>query len=156
MPDDAPVPLGWPEIAGRLAPARLLWLHTTGLAGAPQVTAVWGAVVNECLYLYTERTTVKARNLTADPRAAIHLESGADVVIVYGELADVGNPSASPAVLDAFAAKYDRPEEQPFLPGSNPAFDVLYELEPRRALLWQLPDSEASMRRWSSTRPPPR
>ena len=38
----------------------------------------------------------------------------------------------------------------PFLPSSDPAFDVLYSLEPGRALLWSLPDTEASTRRWRS------
>jgi nitroimidazol reductase NimA-like FMN-containing flavoprotein (pyridoxamine 5'-phosphate oxidase superfamily) len=135
-------------VADRLAPARNYWLHTTGPAGAPQVTPVWGAVVEAHLYHYSLRSSVKARNLRQNPRVAVHLESGADVVIVYGTLTDVGRPAAADEVVRAFAAKYDRPDEQPFLPGANPIFDVLYRLVPRRALVWSLPDSEASMRTW--------
>jgi Pyridoxamine 5'-phosphate oxidase len=143
--------LEWSEIAGRLAPARSYWLHTTDPGGAPQVSVVWGVVVGGVLYHYSERRTVKARNLRRDPRVAVHLESGADVVIVHGVLADMGIPGETGEIVEAFAAKYDSPDERPFLPGSNPDFDILYRLMPRRALLWGLPDTEASMRRWVIT-----
>jgi nitroimidazol reductase NimA-like FMN-containing flavoprotein (pyridoxamine 5'-phosphate oxidase superfamily) len=142
------IPLTWQDLADRLAQARNYWLHTTSPAGGPQVTPVWGAVVGGDLYHYSLRRTVKARNLRQNPGVAVHLESGADVVIVYGTLADVGRPQEATAVVQAFAAKYDQPQEQPFLPGADPAFDVLYRLRPERALVWSLPDSEASMRRW--------
>jgi hypothetical protein len=107
-------------------------------------------VVDERLYLYSARSTVKARNVERDPRVLVHLESGADVVIVHGRLADLGRPRASGAVVAAFARKYDQPWEQPFLPHRDPSFDVLWVLQPDRASSWTLPDSEASMRRWVS------
>ena len=53
------------------------------------------------LYLYSERSTVKARNLAADPRVVVHLESGEDVLIVRGTAEDVGAPAAVPAVVAA-------------------------------------------------------
>jgi hypothetical protein len=141
--------LSWEEVVDRLAPARNYWLHTTDPAGGPQVTPVWGAVVESRLYHYSLRRTIKARNLRNNPRVAVHLESGSNVVIVYGTLADVGRPVDTSEVVQAFADKYDRPHEQPFLPGANnPEFDVLYQLIPGRALVWSLPDSDASMRRW--------
>jgi hypothetical protein len=142
--------LTWAEIALRLAAPRLYWLHTTTSSGAPHAAPVWGAVVDERWYGYTTRRTAKARNLRQDPRVVIHLESGADVLIVSGALGDLGRPGGHPEVLAAFAAKYDQDWEQPFLPSRDPAFDVLYVLEPQRALLWTLPDSEASTRRWSA------
>jgi hypothetical protein len=104
--------------------------------------------VEDDLYFYSERSTVKARNLERDPRVVVHLESGADVVIVHGRLADQGRPADHRVVVEAFAQKYHEPVEIPFLPSSDPAFNVLYSLEPHRALLWSLPDSEASTRRW--------
>ncbi len=142
------MPLTWEEVVGRLAPARNYWLHTTDPSGAPQVTAVWGVAVDDVVYHYSERGTIKARNLRLNPRVGLHLESGADVVIVYGRLVDAGRPQDAREIMGAFAAKYDHADEQPWLPGSNPMFDVLYRLVPRRALVWALPDTEASMRRW--------
>lgn len=141
--------LTWREVADRLAPPRNYWLHTTNRSGGPDAAPVWGVVVDDRLYFYTERSTVKARNIQRDPRALVHLESGADVVIVRGTLADLGRPDVLPAVVGAFSEKYDQPDERPWLPSTNPDFDVLYELRPERAVTWALPDSEASTRRWA-------
>src|SRR5262249_41592606 len=98
---DGPVPsnLTWREVAERLAPASIFWLHTTGPSGAPDAAPVWGVVVGEQLYFYTERSTVKARNIERDPRVLVHLESGADVVIVRGILTDLGRPDQRPDVV---------------------------------------------------------
>lgn len=138
----------WNEIAARLAAAKNYWLHTTSPTGAPDAAPVWGVIVEDTLYVYSERSTVKARNLERDPRVVIHLESGADVVIVHGRLVDLGPPGALKAVVEAFDQKYPQPAERPYLPSSDPTFDVLYSLEPRRAFMWSLPDTEASTRRW--------
>jgi Pyridoxamine 5'-phosphate oxidase len=144
-----PGDLTWSVVAERLAPAPIFWLHTTGPTGAPDAAPVWGVVVDERVYFYTERSTVKARNIARDPRVLVHLESGADVVIVRGVLTDLGRPEVKPDVVSAFAAKYDQPDERPWVPSNNADFDVLYELRPEQAATWALPDSEASTRRWS-------
>jgi hypothetical protein len=143
--------LSWEDVAGRLTTARLYWLHTTTASGAPHAAPTWGVVMDAALYVYTFRSSLKSRNLARDPRVAIHLESGADVVIVHGRLRDLGHPRDHAAVLDAFAAKYDEPWERPFLPANDAAFDVLYVLAPERATTWTLPDSEASTRRWTAS-----
>ena len=140
----------WGEVAGRLAGARIYWLHTTNPTGAPDASPVWGVVVDGVLYFYTERSTVKARNMRLDPRVVVHLESGADVVIVHGQAADLGRPGQHPALVAEFAQKYDGPDEVPFLPSSDPSFDAMFSLVPSRALMWSLPDSEATIRRWTA------
>jgi Pyridoxamine 5'-phosphate oxidase len=147
---DTEAGLEWIDVARRLVEPKNYWLHTTGPTGSPNATPVWGVTVDGVLYLYTARSTVKARNLQRDPRVVIHLESGADVVIVHGRLVDRGRPSEHQAVIEAFDQKYGQPDEQPFVPSADPAFDVLYSLAPQRALLWSLPDTEASTRRWSA------
>jgi Pyridoxamine 5'-phosphate oxidase len=140
----------WAEIAARLSPARTYWLGTTTPSGAPHAAPVWGVVIGETLYLYSERSTVKARNLALDPRVVIHLESGEDVLIVRGVAEDLGPPAEVPSVVAALAAKYTRPEDRPYLPDADPAFDVVYALRPRSAMAWRLPDYEGSQRRWSA------
>ena len=82
----------WTEVAGRLAAARTYWLSSTTTSGAPHAAPVWGVVTGETLYLYSERSTVKARNLAADPRVVVHLESGEDVLIIRGTAEDLGPP----------------------------------------------------------------
>jgi len=139
----------WAEVAERLSFARTYWLGTTTVSGAPHAAPVWGVVTGGTLYLYSERGTVKARNLAVDPRVVIHLESGEDVLIVHGAAEDLGLPAGVPSVLAALSAKYTRPEDRQYLPDADPAFDVVYALRPRSALAWRLDDYEASQRRWT-------
>jgi PPOX class probable F420-dependent enzyme len=139
----------WAEVAGRLSKARTYWLGTTTPSGAPHAAPVWGAVTGQTLYLYSERNTVKARNLAIDPRVVIHLESGEDVLIVHGAAEDLGPPAEVPSVVAALAAKYTRPEDRQYLPDADPAFDVVYAVRPRSAIAWRLDDYADSQRRWS-------
>jgi PPOX class probable F420-dependent enzyme len=140
--------LTWPEVSSRLAAARNYWLGSTTPSGSPHAAPVWGVVTGETLYLYSERGTVKARNIAADPRVVVHLESGDDVVIVRGVAEDLGAPSQVPSVVAALAVKYARPEDRQYLPDADPDFDVVYAIRPRSALLWRLADYAASQRRW--------
>jgi PPOX class probable F420-dependent enzyme len=139
----------WSEVAERLATARSYWLGTTTPSGAPHAAPVWGVVTGETLYLYSERSTVKARNLAADPRVVVHLESGEDVLIVRGVAEDLGPPATVPSVVTALAAKYTRPQDQQYLPDHDPDFDVVWAIRPLSAMTWQLDDYDASQRRWS-------
>lgn len=140
--------LEWAEIAARLASARSYWLVTASERGVPHATPVWGAVLDGVLYLYTDRQSVKARNLAENPRLVVHLESGEDVLIVHGTAEDAGHPANAPGVLAALRSKYHQPEDAPYLPTADPSFDALYAVRPQRALAWRLADYEASQRRW--------
>jgi hypothetical protein len=138
----------WAQVAARLSAARSYWLGSTTAAGAPHAAPVWGAVTAGTLYLYSERSTLKARNIAADPRVVVHLESAEDVLIVHGVAEDLGPPAAVPAVVAALAAKYTRPDDRQYLPEADPSFDVVYALRPRSALAWRLDDYAGSQRRW--------
>src|ERR1700761_3721198 len=140
----------WAEVAGRLAAARSYWVGSTTGSGAPHAAPVWGAVTGGTLYLYSERSTVKARNLAADPRVVIHLESAEDVLIVRGVVEDLGPPAAVPAVVAALAAKYTSPQDQAYLPDHDPDFDVVYAVRPQSAMAWRLADYATSQRRWTA------
>ena len=143
-------PVDWDVVARRLSAARNYWLVTVGAAGAPHAVPVWGAVHATALYLYTTRSTEKARNLERDNRGLVHLESGEEVVIVHGKLVDLGRPQEHSEVLDALGAKYSHPDDAGYLPQADPAYDVLYRLEPVRALLWSLGSYDDSQQRWSA------
>ena len=140
--------LDWPGVAARLAAARNYWLVTSSPSGAPHAAPLWGVVFGDTLYLYTERRTVKARNIAADPRVLVHLESGDDVVIVHGVAEDVGAPRQVPHVVSALDAKYTAAADRPFLPSADPGFDVVYAIRPSSALSWRLADYDDSQHRW--------
>ncbi len=144
--------LSWRELAGRLRPARSYWLATTAHDGSPHVAPVWGVVVDDTLFLYSERRTVKAANIARDARVALHLPDADDVLIVYGTLDDLGVPQGHPQVMAALDAKYSTAQDRPYLPSGDPAFDVLWALNASRALLWRLADWDGSHRRWNAER----
>ncbi len=146
VPDD----LSWAEVADRLAAARNYWLGTTMPSGAPHAAPVWGAVADHTLYLYSERSTVKARNIAADPRVVVHTESGDDVLIVRGTAEDLGTPAQIPEVVAALSVKYTGAGDRQYLPDADPDFDVVYAIRPRSAMVWQLADYAASQRRWTA------
>jgi PPOX class probable F420-dependent enzyme len=148
--------LTWNEVAERLAPWRNYWISTVDVAGGPHVSPVWGAVVDEVLYFYTEDGTVKARNLERDPRVAVHLESGDDVVIVRGTAELVGRPGAHPELVAAFAAKYTRPDDLQYVPTVTDTLNQLFAVRPTNALVWLLEDYDGSQRRWTAAPKDPR
>jgi len=147
VPDDT---VSWPEVAARLGAARSYWLCTTMPSGAPHAAPVWGVVMNHTLYLYSERRTVKARNLAADPRVVLHLESAEDVVIVRGTAEDLGTPAQVPEVVMALSAKYTGEGDRQYLPDGDPDFDIVYAINPQSATMWHLADYEGSQRRWTA------
>jgi hypothetical protein len=140
----------WSAIAARLAPARSYWLGTSNPDGSPHATPVWGVVLDDCLYMYSERATVKARNLALDSRAVIHLESAEEVVIVHGHFDDIGLPGDTPGVVEALSSKYDAAEDARYLPSHDESFDVLYLLRPEKAFLWSLSNYEHTQQRWAA------
>jgi hypothetical protein len=85
---DQPV-LPWSYADRRLAEARCYWLATARPDGRPHVTPLWGSWVGGRLYLDGPPVTRWARNFTANPAVAVHLESGEEVVILEGVAADV-------------------------------------------------------------------
>jgi len=151
MTSDGAREMAWRHIAARLASARNYWLGTTAAGGAPHAAPVWGVVVDEQFYAYSERRTAKAKNIERDPRVVVHLESAEHVLIVHGQMIDEGRPSDVPDVVHALSVKYDAPGDDQYLPSVDEDFDVLYRLQAERALLWELSGYEASQRRWSSS-----
>jgi PPOX class probable F420-dependent enzyme len=141
--------LTWAAVADRLAPARNYWVGTTGRDGAPHAAPVWGVVVGEVLYFYTETGTAKARNLAADPRVVVHLESGDDVLIVRGTASERVDPALLSEVLAAFVPKYTEPDDLQYLPVGPPG-EVVLAVLPTSALSWSLGDYESSQQRWSA------
>jgi nitroimidazol reductase NimA-like FMN-containing flavoprotein (pyridoxamine 5'-phosphate oxidase superfamily) len=126
--------LPWSHVVQQLEPARNYWLATTCPDGRPHVIPVWGAWVDGALYFDGLSTARWARNLTANPAASIHLESGTDVVILDGTVEDVvPEPELAARIVEAFAAKYVSPLPQ--------ATRGMYRLRPRSVRAWsRFPD----------------
>ncbi len=138
----------WGEVVARFDAARNAWFGTVDPAGGPHAVPIWTASVDEVLYVFGERRSVKFRNIAVNPHVVVHLESGDEVVIVRGSAYDVGIPAQAPDVVAAFAAKYTDPDDEQWLPDVDPSVDVVARISPSVALLWSSGDYFGTQRRW--------
>lgn len=130
-------PIPWAWVEERLTAARNYWVAAERPGGSPHVVPVWGLWFDGAFYFFTDPASLKARSLTADPRAVVHLESGDDVVILEGTM-EACRPT--PALLQAYEAKY----------GVSPeTAAVLFRLNRAKALAWREQDFPRSATRWA-------
>src|SRR5918998_5904457 len=78
------VTLPWERVRRRLEDALHYWLATVRPDGRPHVVPLDGIWLDDAWHFGGSPDTVKHRNLTADPRAALHLEDATSAVIVEG------------------------------------------------------------------------
>lgn len=123
--------LTWAWVAAQMAAARTYWVCTTRPDGAPHAAPVWGVWADETLYFATATSSRKARNLAADPRVAVHLESGDETVIFEGTAVQEAAAAVLGPVVAQYGAKYPH---QPALP--LPAGEAFYRLQAVKALAW--------------------
>lgn len=133
--------LPWARVVEWVEQALNYWLATTRPDGRPHVTPVWGAWAGGALYFDGIPTARWARNIASNPAAAIHLESGTEVVILEGVVEDVvTDADVAARIVAAWTAKYGR-----LLP--EPATSGIFRLRPGTARAWsQFPDDATSYR----------
>ena len=138
--------LPWQHARRRLEEARHYWVATVRPDGRPHVTPIWGVWLDDAFYFDGSPETRRHRNIAHNPAVAVHLEDGADVVIVEGVAEAVADPprSLTERLAAAYSAKYAAlgyaPEPDTWDRGG------LYRMRPRKALAWtQFPDD---MTRW--------
>jgi hypothetical protein len=112
------LPWSWAE--ERLAAAHNYWIATSG----PHASPIWALWRDEALVFSCSPRSRKARELARDPRVVVHLESGADVVIIEGRAAQV-DPDDD--LMRSYSDKYGP---------TDPAIGDWYRVEPRRILAW--------------------
>ncbi len=136
MPEGYGVPetdeglLEWPAVRARLEQAQHYWIASATLDGRPHAVPLWAAWVDDQLFFDGAPTTRWARNMTANPRAVVHLESGSEVVIVEGTFLLDSALAEEPfqRVRAQYLAKYKtyQPERA----------DGLYRIVPHKAMAW--------------------
>jgi hypothetical protein len=131
-PSVAGASLPWSHVEQRLDTAREFWLATVRRDGSPHVTPVWGVWAARAFYFTGIPTAGWARNLAANSRAAVHLESGTDVVVVNGSVEDVpaiDDSGLARLIVGRWTAKYGT-----LVP--DPESDGMYALRVRKARAW--------------------
>ncbi len=121
----------WAQIETRLRASRIFWLATSNPNGSPHVTPVWGVWVERAVYFDGLPTARWARNIAADARASMNLESGTQAVIMEGPVDDLEtDEDLGAAIVDAWIAKYG----DKVVP--DPVGNGLFRLCPRKVKAW--------------------
>lgn len=103
-----------PEVQARLHDAVVAWLTTVNAAGQPQPSPVWLVVVDDTIVVYSKDGTARLRNILANPRVSLNLNTDVDgdgVLIVEGDAEIIGTdvpPSADAAYVAKYAAHLPR------------------------------------------------
>jgi general stress protein 26 len=134
-------PPTWDSITKRIRSSRNYWICSISPDGQPHALPVWGIWLEDCLYFVTKRASKKARNLLDNPKVAIHLESGDDVVSFQGTVAEVRDLTRLDKVATVYTAKYNGDE-------IFPDIEVVFELLPHVAFTWLESNYHQTATRW--------
>jgi len=94
----------------RLDDAVVVWLTTVTPAGQPQSSPVWFIVQGDELLMYSRADAPRLRNIAANPRVAVNLDSardGDDYVTIEAEARLAPDAPPAPKVPE-YLAKYRR------------------------------------------------
>lgn len=139
VPDTDEGLLQWTEVEARLVASHHYWMATTRSDGRPHVVPRWGVWLDDRFWYDGAPTTLHVRNLVRDPSCTLHLENGAQAVIVDGEShqADPPGLELGGRISEAFRAKY---AEQGYTPEPDawegPGSGGLRVFTPRTAMAW--------------------
>ena len=136
-PDVPFEPIEWSAVVERLAEARNYWIATVRPSGRPHSVPVWGVWTDDSFYFLTDMKSLTATNLAQNPSAEVHLESGDEVVMLFGafERIDLDAP-----VLAVFAEKYKMPPMAEGFP--------VFRLKPNKAIAWGEANFPSNATRW--------
>ncbi len=92
----------------RLRAEEIAWFATVRPDGTPISVPVWFIWDGETILLYSQPRTGKVRNIAANPRVSLRLDTdahGDDMIVVTGE-ARVDHPAPAMHAMPAYAEKY--------------------------------------------------
>jgi hypothetical protein len=136
--------LTWEWVDDRMQKSRNYWICSTRPDGRPHAIPVWGVWFEDTLFFGTDPVSTKGKNLAADPRVVVHLESGDEVVIIESNVQEVKDKETLTAIAQAYNRKY---------PGfsADPDVDlggITYAVRPQSVLAWLENDFINSATRW--------
>jgi hypothetical protein len=127
--------LDWSWAVQRLEGAKIYWLATAAADATPHLIPIWGAWVDGRWYVEGGPTRWQ-RNLRANPKLAVTVQSGREIVIVEGTAHEIVAPEAGLAArILAGYAKY-QPDYVADI--ANWAAGGLWELRPVKAFAWSV------------------
>lgn len=142
MPDGYGIPAGdegtlpWSFVEEQMDAARNYWVVTVRPDGRPHAMPVWGAWLDQKLYIEGSPDTRRHRNIAANPHVVVHLENGSQVVIIEGEAYAAGKPERElgERLSRFYSAKY---ASMGYTPGpDNWDNGGLYVVIPKKVFAW--------------------
>ena len=136
----------WSWVDAQMAKSRNYWIASTCPDGRPHVAPVWGVWLDGVLYFGGDVQARRSRNLAANPRVVVHLESGDEVVMIEGEVESVLDPTFLRRAAAALAKKYA-------LPQMVNTFDdlagvVCFRVKAQKVFAWLEKDYPNTATRW--------
>jgi nitroimidazol reductase NimA-like FMN-containing flavoprotein (pyridoxamine 5'-phosphate oxidase superfamily) len=128
--------LTWGDVQQRLVEARHYWICSVRPNQTPHVIPRWAVWVNGRVYYDGSPETRHAKNISKNPNVALHLESGAEAVILYGMAEAIARPGYDEAVI--ISAEYRRKYETlGYAPEPN-QWDAggLFVIIPKTVIAW--------------------
>ena len=125
--------LDWSEVEMKLKEALAYWIASTRPDGRPHVVPRDGMWLEGALYYGGSPQTVHYRNISKNPKVAVHIGDGQEAIIVEGSVATEKPTEETAARLaDEMFAKY------PQYGRIDPAMYMggVSVLRPRRVLAW--------------------
>ena len=98
--------LSWEWVRQRLTSDPIYWLVTSSPHEYPTPRPVWGVWLLDRL-MFGSGSPRHHRDSVANPKAAVHLASGAEVVIVEGVIEHVRDADLHRRYAEAYNTKYD-------------------------------------------------
>lgn len=123
--------MDWSTVSRRLEESKHFWFSTADASGAPHARPIWGAWVDNTLYADGGvEVTRWGRDLLANPRTQVHLESATDVVVIDGVFSPDNDltPESFGRVQASYLSRYH--DYQPH------SADGLFMVKPRTVLAW--------------------
>jgi hypothetical protein len=133
--------IGWEVSSGKMAIARNYWVVTVDPHGNPHTVPVWGVWMDDRLYFGMDTASQKGRNIAANPRVVVHLESGDDVVLLHCDVATEAGSAVRERVFATYREKYSMP--------SDFSFDPVMCAIPYRGFAWLEADFPRTATRYS-------
>lgn len=123
--------LDWAQVRQRLEQSKHFWFSTADADATPHARPIWGAWVDDTLYADGGvHVTRWGRDLLANPRTQVHLESATEVVIVDGDfsMANDLTPESFARVQASYLRRYESYQPE--------SADGLFMIKPRQVLAW--------------------
>jgi hypothetical protein len=100
--------LPWEWAAERLIPNKNYWVGTVSATGAPHIMPVWGVWDDEDLrFMFSCAPTArKARNIAANPRVVVSVDSTVECISVEGNASSITDPARVDKWIELYVPKY--------------------------------------------------